>query len=136
LNAEYAIEKNDATYTSYLAHNWRVSLAYSFSQHLRFSLNWTENYLDYQRKGIFSRFNVFSLDAAFIPLKRVVADLMYRAIKYDTSDFLRSRKSLLLRLQWQLQKLSFMALYEYLLDGTSDYNRQRNSFSIMLRRFF
>ncbi len=136
LSASYTYEDYDSTLAGYKSHSFNLSGQIRLFKRLNLSANMRKNRMNYENRDYFSQFDAYSGECSLLLGKSVKVDALYRQLRYETRAYLRDRKSILLKLQWDFRKIILNIFYEYILTGTDITERGRNFLNITIRRTF
>ncbi|MBN1223275.1 MAG: hypothetical protein JXB23_08485 [Candidatus Aminicenantes bacterium] len=136
LTLEYSREKRDSNLTNYRSWNFRASAGVRVSKALNLTGYLLWNRLKYEPEVFRSSYHARSFECSYAPRGNLTSALIYRKIHYSTNIYARVRESILFKFQWQIRKIILYFFYEHIFNRTENTARQRDFFSVMVRRTF
>ena len=137
IRLEYSVEKRDSNLSSgHEGWHFKASASYRLFRGFSISGYLSRNYMKYLTGDYYTRFNTATVNLSYNPSPSLTARAMYRMISFETPDYLRSRTSVLVKLQWNIRRLMLEFLYEHILEGYDISERLHDYFALMIRRRF
>lgn len=136
LRAEYYREKYDSSLSDYISRNYRLTVNIRIGRFLRLSGDVMLNRLNYVPRIYFSHLDAYTAECSLFPFSRLNIKGMYRRLNYSIPEVFSERESVILKLHWSIRQIIVEFFYEHIFTGSTNLQRDRDYFSIMIRRRF
>jgi hypothetical protein len=136
LRAEYYRETYDSSRSNYVSNNYRVAGNLSIGRFLRLSADVAINRLNYQPEVFFSHLDAYTGECSLFLSPRLTFRGMYRKIDYSIPGLSRERESIIVRANWAFRRIIVELFYERIFSGSLLMERERDYFTLMIRRTF